>query len=142
MISVSDLPHLPHLNAALNSASAIFLLLGYRFIRRKRIKQHKICMLTAVTVSILFFISYLIYHYNVGSRPFQGQGWIRPVYFAILLSHTVLAVVNVPIVIITLIRVFQEKFDQHARLASRFTFPLWLYVSVTGVIVYVMLYHL
>ncbi|MBC6951977.1 DUF420 domain-containing protein, partial [candidate division KSB1 bacterium] len=73
MISVSDLPHL---NAALNSASAIFLLLGYRFIRRKRIKQHKICMLTAVTVSILFFISYLIYHYNVGSRPFQGQGWI------------------------------------------------------------------
>lgn len=139
MISVSDLPHL---NAALNSASAIFLLLGYRFIRRKRIKQHKICMLTAVTVSILFFISYLIYHYNVGSRPFQGQGWIRPVYFAILLSHTVLAVVNVPIVIVTLIRAFQEKFDQHARLASRFTFPLWLYVSVTGVIVYVMLYHL
>lgn len=139
MISVSDLPHL---NAALNSASAIFLLLGYRFIRRKRIKQHKICMLTAVTVSILFFISYLIYHYNVGSRPFQGQGWIRPVYFAILLSHTVLAVVNVPIVIVTLIRAFQEKFDQHARLASRFTFPLWLYVSVTGVIVYAMLYHL
>lgn len=139
MISVSDLPHL---NAALNSASAIFLVLGYRFIRRKRIKQHKICMLTAVTVSILFFISYLIYHYNVGSRPFQGQGWIRPVYFAILLSHTVLAVVNVPIVIVTLIRAFQEKFDQHARLASRFTFPLWLYVSVTGVIVYVMLYHL
>lgn len=139
MISVSDLPHL---NAALNSASAIFLLLGYLFIRRKRIKQHKVCMLTAVTVSILFFISYLIYHYNVGSRPFQGQGWIRPVYFAILLSHTVLAVVNVPIVIVTLIRAFQEKFDQHARLASRFTFPLWLYVSVTGVIVYVMLYHL
>lgn len=139
MISVSDLPHL---NAALNSASALFLLLGYRFIRRKRIKQHKICMLTAVTVSILFFISYLIYHYNVGSRPFQGQGWIRPVYFAILLSHTVLAVVNVPIVIVTLIRAFQEKFDQHARLASRFTFPLWLYVSVTGVIVYAMLYHL
>ncbi|NUM77222.1 DUF420 domain-containing protein [candidate division KSB1 bacterium] len=138
-MSVSDLPHL---NAALNSASALFLLLGYRFIRRKRIKQHKICMLTAVTVSILFFISYLIYHYNVGSRPFQGQGWIRPVYFAILLSHTVLAVVNVPIVIVTLIRAFQEKFDQHARLASRFTFPLWLYVSVTGVIVYVMLYHL
>ncbi len=139
MISVSDLPHL---NAALNSASAIFLLLGYRFIRRKRIKQHKICMLTAVTISVLFLISYLIYHYNVGSRPFQGQGWIRPVYFAILLSHTVLAVVNVPIVIITLIRAFQEKFDQHARLASRFTFPLWLYVSITGVIVYVMLYHL
>ncbi|RIK71834.1 DUF420 domain-containing protein [candidate division KSB1 bacterium] len=138
-MSVSDLPHL---NAALNSASAIFLLLGYLFIRRKRIKQHKVCMLTAVTVSILFFISYLIYHYNVGSRPFQGQGWIRPVYFAILLSHTVLAVVNVPIVIVTLIRAFQEKFDQHARLASRFTFPLWLYVSVTGVIVYVMLYHL
>lgn len=139
MISVSDLPHL---NAALNTASAVFLVLGYRFIRRKRIQQHKICMLSAVTVSVLFFISYLIYHYNVGSRPFQGQGWIRPVYFAILLSHTVLAVVNVPIVIVTLVRAFQEKFDQHARLAARFTFPLWLYVSVTGVIVYLMLYHL
>lgn len=139
MISVSSLAHV---NAMLNAASAVFLVLGYRYIRRKRIKQHKICMLSAVTVSVLFFISYLIYHYNVGSRPFLGQGWIRSVYFAILLSHTVLAVVNVPIVIVTLIRAFQEKFDQHARLASRFTFPLWLYVSVTGVIVYVMLYHL
>lgn len=139
MISVSSLAHL---NAALNAASAVFLVLGYRFIRRKRIKQHKFCMLSAVATSILFFISYLIYHYNIGSRPFQGQGWIRPVYFAILLSHTVLAVVNVPIVVVTLVRAFQEKFDQHARLASRFTFPLWLYVSITGVIVYVMLYHL
>lgn len=139
MIPVSSLAHL---NAALNAASAVFLVLGYRFIRRKRIKQHKFCMLSAVATSILFFISYLIYHYNIGSRPFQGQGWIRPVYFTILLSHTVLAVVNVPIVIVTLVRAFQEKFDQHARLASRFTFPLWLYVSITGVIVYAMLYHL
>jgi uncharacterized membrane protein YozB (DUF420 family) len=132
---------LPHLNAALNATSGIFLLLGYRFIRRKRIKQHKVCMLSAVTASILFFTSYIIYHYHAGSRPFQGQGFIRTVYFAILLSHTILAVVNVPIVIVTLSRAFQEKFDQHARLASRWTFPLWMYVSVTGVVVYLMLYH-
>jgi uncharacterized membrane protein YozB (DUF420 family) len=132
---------LPHLNAALNATSGIFLLLGYRFIRRKRIKQHKACMLSAVTASILFFTSYIIYHYHAGSRPFQGQGFIRTVYFAILLSHTILAVVNVPIVIVTLSRAFQEKFDQHARLASRWTFPLWMYVSVTGVVVYLMLYH-
>ena len=138
MIPVSALPHL---NATLNAASGIFLLLGYWFIRRKRIRQHKFCMLAAVTVSVVFFTSYIIYHYHAGSRPFQGQGPIRTIYFAILLSHTVLAVVNVPIVIVTLARAFKEKFDQHARLASRWTFPVWMYVSVTGVIVYLMLYH-
>jgi uncharacterized membrane protein YozB (DUF420 family) len=133
---------LPHLNAALNAASAIFLLLGYRFIRRKRINQHKICMLSAVTASVLFLISYLIYHSNIGSKPFQGRGFIRTIYFLILISHTILAVVNVPLVIATLTHAFREKFDQHARLASRYTFPLWLYVSVTGVIVYLMLYQI
>ncbi|MGH7493878.1 MAG: DUF420 domain-containing protein [bacterium] len=139
MIPVSALPHL---NATLNAASGIFLLLGYRFIRRKRIKQHKACMLSAVAASLLFFTSYIIYHYNVGSKPFQGQGFVRTLYFVILVSHTVLAVVNVPIVIVTLTRAFKEKFDQHARLASRWTFPLWMYVSITGVIVYLMLYQL
>jgi len=139
VISISVLPHL---NATLNAASGIFLLLGYWFIRRKRIWQHKICMLSAVTVSILFFISYGIYHYNAGSKAFAGQGFIRSIYFTILISHTVLAVVNVPIVVVTLVRAFKEKFYEHARLASRFTFPLWMYVSITGVIVYLMLYQM
>lgn len=132
---------LPTLNAILNATSGIFLIAGYLFIRRKRIKQHKLCMLAAVTTSILFFISYLYYHYHAGSKPFTGQGTIRTIYFTILLSHTVLAVVNVPFVIITLIRALKENFYQHARIA-RWTFPLWMYVSITGVIVYLMLYQL
>ncbi len=131
---------LPTLNAILNATSGIFLFAGYRFIRRKRIKQHKFCMLAAVTTSILFFISYLYYHYHAGSKPFTGQGPIRTIYFIILISHTILAVINVPFVIITLTRALKEKFDQHARIA-RWTFPLWMYVSITGVIVYLMLYH-
>lgn len=131
----------PTLNAILNATSGIFLIAGYRFIRRKRIPQHKFCMLAAVTASILFFISYLYYHYHAGSKAFAGQGFIRTVYFVILLSHTILAVVNVPFVIITLTRALKEKFDHHARIA-RWTFPLWMYVSITGVIVYLMLYHL
>lgn len=132
---------LPTLNAIFNATSAIFLIAGYRFIRAKRIKQHKFCMLAAVTASILFFISYLYYHYHAGSKHFAGTGWLRTLYLTILLSHTVLAVVNVPFVIVTLTRAFKENFDQHARLA-RWTFPLWMYVSITGVIVYFMLYHL
>jgi len=138
---VIALTFFPTLNAILNATSGIFLIAGYLFIRRKRIKQHKFCMLSAVTTSILFFISYLYYHYHAGSKAFTGQGMIRTIYFAILLSHTILAVVNVPFVIITLTRALQEKFDQHVRIA-RWTFPLWMYVSVTGVIVYFMLYHL
>ncbi|MDZ7267307.1 MAG: DUF420 domain-containing protein [candidate division KSB1 bacterium] len=133
---------LPHLNALLNGASTFFLLLGFWFIRRKRIPQHKFCMLCAVAASLLFLASYLVYHYHAGSKPFQGQGFIRPVYFAILLSHTILAMVNVPLVLITLVRALRERFDQHARLARRWTFPVWLYVSVTGVLVYLMLYQL
>jgi uncharacterized membrane protein YozB (DUF420 family) len=132
---------LPTLNAMLNATSAIFLIAGYRFIRRKRIKQHKFCMLAAVTASVLFFISYLYYHYHAGSKPFMGQGAIRTFYFIILISHTILAVINVPFVLVTLTRALKERFDQHARLA-RYTFPLWMYVSITGVIVYLMLYHL
>ena len=97
-------------------------------------------MLTAFGCSVLFLISYLIYHYQVGSVPFKGQGWIRPVYFAILLSHTILAAAVVPLALITLRRAVRENFSAHRRIA-RWTFPIWFYVSVTGVIVYLMLYH-
>ena len=137
MIPVSSLPSV---NAALNSASALLLIAGYLFIRNKRVLAHKACMLAAFTTSSLFLLSYLVYHYNVGSVPFRGQGWIRTVYFAILISHTVLAVLIVPLVLITLTRALKGNFDRHRRIA-RWTFPLWLYVSVTGVIVYWMLYR-
>jgi len=138
LIPVSSLPSV---NAALNSASALLLIAGYLFIRNKRVRAHKACMLAAFTASSLFLLSYLIYHYHVGSVPFRGQGWIRTVYFAILISHTVLAVLIVPLVLITLTRALKGNFDRHRRIA-RWTFPLWLYVSVTGVIVYWMLYGL
>ncbi len=98
-------------------------------------------MLCALSTSVLFLISYLVYHFQVGSVSFEGQGWIRPLYFSILISHTVLAVANVPLVLITLVRALGEKFDKHRRIA-RWTLPLWLYVSVTGVVVYWMLYRL
>ncbi len=137
MIPVSSLPSV---NAALNSASALLLIAGYLFIRNKRVLAHKACMLAAFTTSSLFLLSYLVYHYNVGSVPFRGQGWIRTVYFAILISHTVLAVLIVPLVLITLTRALKESFERHKRIA-RWTLPLWLYVSVTGVIVYWMLYR-
>jgi len=137
LIPVSSLPSV---NAALNSASALLLIAGYLFIRNKRVRAHKACMLAAFTTSSLFLLSYLVYHYNVGSVPFRGQGWIRTVYFAILISHTVLAVLIVPLVLITLTRALKGNFDRHRRIA-RWTFPLWLYVSVTGVIVYWMLYR-
>lgn len=138
MISASQLPDL---NAALNSLSAVFLFAGYRFIRLKNRKAHRRCMLAAFGCSILFLISYLIYHYQVGSVSFKGQGWIRPVYFTILITHTVLATVVVPLALVTLSRALREKFDAHRRIA-RWTFPIWAYVSVTGVIVYGMLYWL
>ena len=131
---------LPTLNAALNATSAVFLLSGYRFIRAKRVRPHRICMGIACVTSLVFFVSYLIYHAHVGAIRFAGHGWIRPVYFAILLSHVVLAVVIVPLVGRTLYLALTERVALHRRLA-RITFPLWLYVSVTGVIVYVMVYH-
>lgn len=138
MISVSQLPSL---NAALNSLSAILLIGGYLFIRSRNIKAHKTCMLAAFASSILFLISYLVYHYQVGSVPFQGQGGIRLVYFTILLTHTILAITVVPLALVTLFRAFKERFDRHRRIA-RWTFPIWLYVSVTGVVVYWMLYQI
>jgi putative membrane protein len=129
------------LNAALNSLSAAFLLLGFFFISSKNIKAHKACMLSAFTSSSLFLISYLVYHYEVGSVPFKGQGWMRTVYFTILLTHTILAAAVVPLALITLTRALKERFAAHRRIA-RWTFPIWLYVSVTGVVVYWMLYGL
>jgi putative membrane protein len=138
LISVSDLPGL---NAALNSLSAVFLFSGYLFIRSGKREPHRVCMLIAFACSILFLISYLVYHYQVGSVPFKGQGWVRPLYFTILLSHTILAAAVVPLALITLGRALRENFSAHRRIA-RWTFPVWLYVSVTGVIVYWMLYQL
>jgi uncharacterized membrane protein YozB (DUF420 family) len=129
------------LNASLNAISAILLVAGFTFILRGKIRAHRACMLSAFTASALFLISYVIYHIRVGNVRFLGQGWIRPVYFTLLISHVFLAIVILPLAIITLTRALREQFDRHRRIA-RWTLPLWLYVSVTGVIVYVMLYHL
>jgi uncharacterized membrane protein YozB (DUF420 family) len=131
---------LPALNATLNGSCALFLLLGYRFIRAGRTAAHRACMLIAVLASVLFMSSYLVYHAQVGSVPYQGQGWIRIVYFTVLLSHTVLATAVVPLVLITLVRALRGRFERHAAIA-RFTLPIWIYVSITGVIVYLMLYR-
>ncbi|MGH7843769.1 MAG: DUF420 domain-containing protein [Candidatus Binatia bacterium] len=137
MFSFSDLASV---NAALNSVSAVFLILGFIFIKKKQTRRHKACMLIAFSASTLFLISYILYHYHVGSVAFQGRGWIRPVYYSLLLSHIVLAAAIVPMVLVTLARALKGSFNQHRRLA-RWTLPLWLYVSVTGVTVYWMLYH-
>ncbi|MGH9906420.1 MAG: DUF420 domain-containing protein [Pyrinomonadaceae bacterium] len=132
--------YLPHLNAILNSTSALFLIAGYRFIRAGFIRAHRNCQVTALAASVLFLTSYLTYHYFHGDTPFPGQGIVRPVYFAILISHVILAIVIVPLVLITVYRAARGDFPRHRRIA-RWTLPLWLYVSVTGVIVYLMLYH-
>jgi uncharacterized membrane protein YozB (DUF420 family) len=132
---------LPTLNAALNGTCALLLAVGYLFIRRRKVAAHRACMIGAFVTSTLFLISYLTYHYHVGSRPFGGLGAIRTLYFTILISHTILAAAIVPLVLITLYRGLKGRFDRHVAIA-RWTLPLWLYVSVTGVIVYWMLYHL
>jgi uncharacterized membrane protein YozB (DUF420 family) len=138
LISISELPSV---NAALNSLSAVLLATGYYFIKSQRVSAHRACMLSAFACSTLFLISYLVYHFHVGSVPFKGQGWIRAVYFTILLSHTILAAAVVPLALMTLSRALKGRFPAHRRIA-RWTFPVWLYVSVTGVVVYVMLYKL
>ncbi len=137
-MSVSDLPAL---NATLNASSAVFLAVGYAFIRAGRKTAHRNCMLAALTSSSLFLTSYLVYHFQVGSVPFKGQGAVRTVYFAILLTHTVLAVAIVPLVGVTVVRALRGRFPAHRRIA-RITLPLWAYVSVTGVVIYWMLYRL
>jgi uncharacterized membrane protein YozB (DUF420 family) len=132
---------LPALNAALNATSALLLLLGYRAIHRGRKESHRRFMLGALAASSLFLVSYLTYHFQVGSVRFTGQGPIRVVYFAILLTHTALAVAIVPLVLVTLTRAVRERFPEHRRIA-RLTLPLWAYVSVTGVVIYWMLYRM
>ena len=132
---------LASVNAFLNFVSFVLLLTGYRHIKAGRKAQHRKFMLSAIGTSTLFLISYLIYHAKVGSVPFQGEGWSRPVYFAILISHIILAAAIVPLVLTTVFRALKENFDAHKRIA-RWTFPLWLFVSVSGVVVYLMLYHL
>jgi uncharacterized membrane protein YozB (DUF420 family) len=137
-VTVSDLPAL---NATLNATSAVLLITGWILIKRGRIQAHRNVLLAACTTSVLFLISYLVYHAQVGSVRFTKLGPIRTVYFTILLTHTVLAVAIVPMVLITLSRGLRARYDTHRHIA-RWTMPLWLYVSVTGVIVYVMLYRL
>lgn len=134
------IPYLPHINAILNASSACLLLAGFRFIRLGRIQSHRNSQLTALFTSTLFLISYLTYHYYHGATRFTGLGLVRPFYFVLLTSHTILAVVIVPLILITLYRAAKSDFIRHKRIA-RWTLPLWLYVSVTGVIVYLMLYH-
>ena len=135
-----DLADLPALNVGLNTACACCLLGGYYCIRHGRVAAHKRFMLAALGFSSLFLTSYLIYHFQVGSVAFTGTGWVRPVYFAILLSHILLAAAILPLAAVTVYRAWNERFESHKRLA-RWTLPIWLYVSVTGVIIYWMLYH-
>jgi len=130
----------PALNATLNGTSAVLLVTGRALIARNRIAAHRACMIAAVTASALFLGCYLFFHYEAGNVRFLGQGWSRPIYFSILISHTLLAIVNVPLIIITLTRGLGGRYAQH-RAIARWTFPLWLYVCVTGVIVYLMLYQ-
>jgi uncharacterized membrane protein YozB (DUF420 family) len=137
-VSLSDLPAL---NATLNATSAVLLATGYLFIRHGHVRRHRAAMISACVVSTLFLTSYLIYHANVGSRPFGGRGPIRIVYFTILLTHIVLAAAVLPLALITLSRGLRAQFDRHVAIA-RWTLPIWMYVSVTGVIVYLMLYQL
>ena len=132
---------LPALNAVLNGTSAVLLLCGYLCIRRKKITGHRACMLSAFAVSTLFLISYLTLRYYAGMTRFTGEGWIRPTYFTILISHTILAAAVVPLALVTISRAIRGRFDRHVRIA-RWTLPFWLYVSVTGVLVYWILYQL
>ncbi len=133
--------YLPHLNAFLNGTSAVLLTTGYSFIRARNVIAHRACQIAALVVSLLFLVSYLTYHYHHGATRFLGTGFVRPLYFTILTTHTILAVVIVPLVVLSFYRAFRGDFIRHRRIA-RVTLPLWLYVSVTGVIVYLMLYHI
>ena len=138
MISVSDLPAV---NATLNGLAAILLTAGFVAIRRRRVHAHRALMISALIASALFLVSYLFYHYHAGSTRFSGVGWVRPVYFTVLISHTFLATLIVPLVLVTLYRALKADFSRHKRIA-RWTLPVWLYVSVTGIVVYLMLYHI
>lgn len=134
-------PRLPTINACLNGISAVLLLFGYANIRQRNVAAHRACMLGAFAASSLFLVSYLVYHASAGSVRFTGTGWIRPVYFTLLISHIVLSAVVLPLALTTIYRAWSDDFVRHRRIA-RWTLPVWLYVSVTGVVVYLMLYHL
>lgn len=138
MIAVADLPHV---NAALNALSIVFLSFGYAYIRSGQREKHRACMLAAVAVSAAFLVTYLIYHFNSGLARFGGEGWVRPLYFTILIVHVLVAVVITVMVPITLFRALAGRFDRHRRIA-RWTWPLWMYVAVSGVVVYVMAIHM
>ncbi|HVB57004.1 MAG TPA: DUF420 domain-containing protein [Candidatus Acidoferrales bacterium] len=138
-MTLFPLSSLPAVDAILNGASAVFLIFGYFFIRRRKILAHQVCMISAVVCSSVFLFFYLYFHFHAGVIRFSGQGWIRPVYFTLLISHTILATVIVPLVAVTLVRALRKKFDRH-RAIARWTLPLWFYVSVTGVIIYWLLY--
>ena len=136
-----EIADLPALNASLNALASVFLVAGYIMIRSGRRDAHKRCMLLALATSALFLASYVVYHANAGSVPFRGVGAIRVVYFAVLIPHVILAATILPLALVTVARGLRGDYDRHVRIA-RWTLPLWLYVSVTGVIVYLMLYHL
>jgi putative membrane protein len=138
VIEVSDLPTV---NASLNATSAVLLTLGYRFIRRREIRAHRICMSAAFAVSTAFLACYVVYHWKAGSTSFTGQGLVRPIYFVILISHVLLAMAVLPLALTSLYYALRARFETHRRVA-RWALPVWLYVSVTGVLVYLMLYHL
>lgn len=141
MFSPEFISYLPHVNACLNGTSALLLLSGYTFIRARNVTAHRTCQVSALIISLLFLASYLTYHYHHGATRFQGTGLARPIYFTVLTSHTILAMVIVPLVVLTFYRAFRKDFMRHRRIA-RVTLPLWLYVSITGVIVYLMLYQI
>lgn len=131
---------LPAVNATLNALSGVLLLAGYLLIRARRIEPHRRCMLAACATSSLFLVCYLVYHYEVGSVPFTRQGIVRPIYFSILITHVILAAAVLPLALVTLSRGLQARYAKH-RAIARWTLPIWLYVSVTGVLVYVLLYQ-
>ena len=133
--------YLPHLNACLNASSAVLLFAGYSFIRKGKVAAHRACQISALIVSSLFLVSYLTYHYYHGTTRFQGTGLSRPIYFTVLTSHTILAIVIVPLIAITFYRAVKMDFVRHRKIA-RITLPLWFYVSITGVVVYLMLYQI
>jgi putative membrane protein len=136
-VTVSDLPTV---NALLNGTAGVLLAIGWTCIRRGRVDAHRRCMLAAFTASCLFLVSYVVYHAQAGSRPFTGQGLARSVYFTILITHVLLAAAIVPLALVTLRRALGGDYVRHRRIA-RWTFPVWMYVSITGVVIYLMLYH-
>ena len=136
-----EITDLPTVNACLNSISTLLLTAGYLFIRRGQVQRHRVAMAGAFVTSCVFLTSYLIYHSQAGSVPFTKQGWVRPVYFAILISHIILAAAIVPLALVTLYHAWRERFDKHRRIA-RWTWPIWMYVSITGVAIYLMLYQM